>query len=156
MCNEMSSRKHEMGTDGILLTTMHKLVWRGYYLISLFIPFPYLSLWLNKIRHSYVRANIRYELICAIEFYERIPDVSVWKSLKNARVVSEIRWSIVIGRMKKRTELYLLRAASFGMVGASVDGKRSVVTERDENRPFQCEQQLLRSATFSGLVSKVS
>lgn len=159
MCNKTWSRKHEMGTNGILLTTtraLHKLAWRSYYLLSLFIPFPYLSLWLNKIRHAYVRANIRFELICAIESYERIRGVSVWKSLKNARVVSEIRWSIVIGRMKKRTELYLLRAASFGMVGASVDGKRSVVTDREENRPFQCEQQLLRSATFSGLVSKVS
>lgn len=69
-----------MGSNGILLTTtraMYKLAWRSYYLLSLFIPFPYLSLWLNKIRHAYVRANIRFELICAIESYERIPGVSV-------------------------------------------------------------------------------
>ena len=61
--------------------------------------------------------------------------------------------------MKKRTELYLLRAASFGMVGASVDGKRSVlVTEREmETGPFSASNNSYgRSATFSGLVSKVS
>ena len=70
----------------------------------------------------------------------------------------------MIYRMKKkRTELYLLRAASFGMVGASVDGKRSViVTERERERemetgPFSASNNSYgRSATFSGLVSKVS
>lgn len=70
---------------------------------------------------------------------------AVWKCLKNVRAVDrrsgEALWSV---EWKKRTELYLLlRAASFGMVGASVGRKGSIVVmgERWENRPFQCGQR---------------
>ena len=104
-----------------------------------------LSLQIFRIPFFYARAD--FERICTPQSYEGIP--AVWKSSENVRVISKIRWSIVIYRMKKkRTELYLLRAASFGMVGASVDGKRSViVTERERERERWKQALSVRATT---------
>lgn len=80
----------------LLLLLLSRLYFRVRFHCCCYICFPYRFVKFNK---TFIRVRGRDTRIPnAFESYG-VP--AVWKSLKNVRVVSKIRWSIVIGRMKK-------------------------------------------------------